>query len=76
MTIKEFLQTENGFRFKKALRDCDDRWHVTYYDDFSDYQEELKANGWSDEDIDEQMNLILANVFRADHDHGIVVVGN
>lgn len=58
MKIKDFIKTEVGKDYKELLKGCNGNWECEHYDELGDLQEELKANGWLDSDIDEHIDIL------------------
>lgn len=77
MTIKDFLKTENGKRYEDALKGCDSSWQVEYWECIENYREVLKENGWTNEDIDEQIDMIYSDMYKSNRfDTDFVLVIN
>ena len=76
MTIKDFLATENGKRYEEALSGCDKRRQCEYWENLCDYATCLRDNGWSQEDIEEQVYVVSSDCYRekeSDDDFVIVI---
>ena len=58
MTIKTFIETEQGKPFKEQLKGCNKNWHVEYWTSIEEYADCLKTNNWNIEEISEQINFI------------------
>lgn len=77
MTIKVFLNTENGKRYVDTLNGCNEKWQCEYWEDMCEYATCLRDNGWSQEDIEEQCYLISGSCYREkESDDDFVVVIN
>lgn len=64
MTIQEFIKTENGKRYEEALKGCDKRWGVQYWESEEELRESLRENGFDEEDIEENVRLVLGECYK------------
>lgn len=58
MKIKDFVKTKIGKDYAELLKGCNGNWECEHYEDLGDLHEELKANGWSDSDIEEHIDCL------------------
>ena len=59
MNKNEFLKTEEGRKFTAVLEGVQKDAQIYYYEDLEQYIMVLKANGWNDEDISDQVIYIM-----------------
>lgn len=76
MKIKDFIKTEAGKKYESVLEGCSKNWEVEHWEDIEEYKECLQDNGWSDEDIEEQLEYIskAGEVYKANKDDDDFVV--
>lgn len=65
MKINDFLQTENGRRYANSLKGCNKYRDCEYWESEEEYYNTLKANGWTEDNIQEELDLVRRDCYKA-----------